>query len=259
MASLYQFNEMEILAFFLVLLRISGFVVTWPVFGVETVPASVKILLGLILAIILFPSVGWQKLQADLNSQQLVWFAIREVFIGLSIGFLARAFFYIFAVAGQVISVSMGLSSIQLFNPAMGDRLSAFEQFFVGLGTLFFLGIDGHHIFLSGLTDSFTLVPLSGDLISSAFFGQMGAIVHEITTIGVKISAPVLIAILFMNVAMAVIGRAVPQINVLITSLPVNIMVGFLVTFASLPLIIWQMHDLLDLTAERVFQMLKSF
>jgi len=258
-ANLYQFNELEILAFFLVLLRISGFIITWPVFGVETVPIPVKILLGLIIAIVLFPSVGWHRLESGLQSQQIFWFSIREVFIGLSIGFLARAFFYIFAVAGQVISVSMGLSSIQLFNPSIGDRSSAFDQFLVGLGALFFLAIDGHHVFLNGLRDSFNLVPLSGDLISSAFFGKMGFIVHEITEIGVKISAPVLIAILFMNLAMAVIGRAVPQINVLITSLPVNIMVGFLIVFISLPLIIWQMHDLLDLTAERVFYMIKSF
>ena len=259
MASLYQFNEMEMLAFFLVLLRVSGFLVSWPVFGVESVPPQVKILLGLLIAFILFPAVGWQQLQGDLGSQQLFWYAIREVFIGLAIGFLARAFFYVFAVAGQIISVSMGLSSIQLFNPTVGDRSSAFDQLLVGLGSLFFLAINGHHIFLGGLRDSFVLVPLSGDLISTAFFGQMGVIVQEITAIGVKVSAPVLIAILFMNVAMAVIGRAVPQINVLITSLPVNIMVGFLVIFVSLPLIIWQMHDLLDLTAERVFQMMKSF
>ncbi|MCB0386422.1 MAG: flagellar biosynthetic protein FliR, partial [Bdellovibrionales bacterium] len=173
--------------------------------------------------------------------------------------FLARAFFYVLSVAGQVISVSMGLSSIQLFNPAVGDRSSAFDQFLVGLGTLFFLAINGHHIFLGGLRDSFHLVPLSGDLISTAYFGQMGAIVHEITMIGVRLAGPILIAVLFMNIAMAVIGRAVPQINVLITSLPVNIMVGFLVMFVSLPLIIWQMHDLVDLTAERVFQMMKNF
>ena len=137
MASLYQFNEMEMLAFFLVLLRVSGFLVSWPVFGVESVPPQVKILLGLLIAFILFPAVGWQQLQGDLGSQQLFWYAIREVFIGLAIGFLARAFFYVFAVAGQIISVSMGLSSIQLFNPTVGDRSSAFDQLLVGLGSLF--------------------------------------------------------------------------------------------------------------------------
>lgn len=138
MPSLYQFNETEILAFFLVLLRISAFLVTWPVFGVDSVPGPVKILLGLIIAVVLFPTVGWHAIQDTVGSEQIFWYAIREVFIGLAIGFLSRSFFYILSVAGQVISVSMGLSSIQLFNPAVGDRSSAFDQFLVGVGTLFF-------------------------------------------------------------------------------------------------------------------------
>ena len=68
-----------------------------------------------------------------------------------------------------------------------------------------------------------------------------------------------MIAILFMNISMAVVGRAVPQINVLITSLPVNILVGFLALLISFPLIVWQMHDILEVTMTRVFQVLKSY
>jgi len=256
---LYNFNEAEILAFILVMLRVSAFLVSWPVFGADNIPASVKILMALVISILLFPTVGWGAIEPSLGTEQIIWYALKEVFIGLAIGSIARAFFYVLSVAGQLISVSLGLTSIQLFDPAFNDRSSAFDQFLIGLGTLFFLGINGHHLLLGGLGDSFTLIPLSGNLLTMTFFGHMGEIVQEITVIGIKISGPVLVAILFTNIAMAVIGRTVPQINVLITSIPVNIFVGLLVLFVSLPLILWQMPEILNLTAERVFQMMKSF
>jgi flagellar biosynthetic protein FliR len=74
-----------------------------------------------------------------------------------------------------------------------------------------------------------------------------------------KISAPILISILFMNVAMAVMGKAVPQINILITSLPVNFLTGFLVMFVVMPLLLWQMSELLQMTTEEVFKFIKSY
>ena len=81
---------------------------------------------------------------------------------------------------------------------------------------------------------------------------------QEATAIAVKFSAPVFVTILFTNVAMGLIGRTVPQINILITSLPVNTLVGLGVVFVSLPLMIWQMEDLLQTTAEMVFGIMKE-
>jgi flagellar biosynthetic protein FliR len=77
--------------------------------------------------------------------------------------------------------------------------------------------------------------------------------------IAVKLSAPVMVTVLFSNVALAVVGRAVPQINILITSLPVNTLLGLFVIVAFLPVLVFEMGSLLNITGERVFQMLKSF
>lgn len=259
MVSLFDFNEYEMLAFFLVLIRISAFIVSWPVFDAPSVPAPVKILFALVISIMVFPTINYDGLPVDLLENRIVLLGIKEAFIGLSFGFLAKMFFFAIRIAGEIISVSMGLSSSQLFNPAMGGQMTTVENFKVIVASLFFLAINGHHLLLSGLVDTFRLLPLNLELINLDHLNAVGKFVSEIMIVGVKIASPVLISIFFVNMAMAIIGRTVPQINVLVTSLPVNIMVGFIIMFVSVPLLVWQMHDLLQLTTERLFALVKTY
>lgn len=259
MPNLYDFSETEIIAFFLVLLRVSAFVVSWPVFGTPTIPNLLKVLFALTISMMIFPVVDVAGVDAGFSSFDLVGLSFKEVFVGVSLGFLARMFFFAVQIASDIIATSMGLASAQLLNPALGHQTTALEQFKVILASLFYLAIHGHHLFLSGLMDSYRMIPVGQLSLSFTGLSHLGLIFQEIMVIGVKLSAPVLISILFMNVAMAVIGRAVPQINVLITSLPVNILVGFLVMIVGLPLFVWQMEDLLHFSATRVFQILRTF
>ena len=257
--NLFRFSEPEIIAFFLVLVRMSTFIVSWPVFGAATVSSSVKILFSLGMTFIIFPVVQWKGVSLNLESYSLIWLVVREAFIGLTIGYLARFFFFAFSISGQIISVSMGLSGTQLFNPALGERSTAIDQFQIMIASLIFLAINGHHLLLSALFQSFDIVPISTSFMDISTFLSVGDFVQYITVIGVKLAAPVMMAILIMNLMMAIIGRAVPQINVLITSLPVNILVGFVVLIVSLPIIIGQMDGLLEETGIRIFKILKNF
>lgn len=260
MPQIYQFSEFEFLAFFLVLVRMTAFIVSWPVFGEALVPAPLKILLGLVMALVLFPTLSLEAMDmsSSLQSMNILFLFVKEAFIGLCIGYLGRLFFYTMSIAGEIISVSMGISSAQLFNPALGSNSSVTDQFLVTLATLFFLAIQGHHLFISALHQSFDILPLSNQFISFGAFENFGVVAQGIMVMGVKMSAPVLISILIMNLIMAIVGRAVPQINVLITSLPVNILVGFLILIVSLPLIMMQMNDFLELTAVQLFKILKG-
>ena len=227
MASIYQLNDIEIMAFFLTLVRISAFVVSWPVFGGSGIPNSVKVLFSLIVTLVVFPVIDRSQVQLDIGSASLIVLILKETAIGLIFGYLSRMFFFALNVAGDIISTSMGLSQAQVFNPAMGARSTAIEQVLIMLASLLFLAINGHHLFLSGLIDTFRVLPMNNELISMSAFKNIGHLAQEIIAIGVQISMPVMLSILFVNVAMGIIGRAVPQINVLITSLPVNILVGF--------------------------------
>lgn len=259
MESVYRFSEPEIMAFTMVLVRITAFVVTWPIFGVESVPTQVKVLFALVMSLVLFPVIDWSAIRVHFDSSLLIWLALKEAFIGLVFGFLARMFFMATRVAGELISLSIGLSGAQLYNPAMGGQSTPMDQFLYALAALLFLAIDGHHLFVAALADTFRVVPMGPTGLNLSSFSAMGEFVQEIITIGIRIGAPVVVAIMVINLVMGILGKTVPQINVLVTSLAVNILVGFVILLVALPVMMGEMPDLLEMSAQRLFQMMRSF
>lgn len=258
MEGIYGFSEIEILGFILVFLRLGAFFFAWPIFGTETVPTPVKILLSLTVSFIIFPIVGWKKLQIGLTDSQIVVLAFKEVLLGLALGYFCRMTFFALAMGGNIISISMGLTSAQLFNPSLGTEGNSIEQFKVMLGSLFFLFIDGHHMFLTAITKSFEMIPITRQSISAVPFGSLGSLLTEISSIAIRIGAPVMVSVLFINIALGLAGRAVPQINVLVTSMPVNILVGMFAMIVALPLFTMEVGQLLELMTTRLFQLMKA-
>ena len=112
--------------------------------------------------------------------------------------------------------------------------------------SLFYLGVNGHHFLLTGLVDSFRLVPVSADLMKTGQIKNIALFVQQIVEVGLKFAAPVIVAILVVNLVLGVIGKTVPQMNVLVTSFPINILVGFVILMFTLPLMVDQMGDFLE-------------
>ncbi len=254
----FHYDEHQLLIMALILLRVSAFLFTWPVFSVFSVPRPAKILLAVVLAICLFPVVPHESLTTEMLSLNIAWYAMKEVFVGLCLGFFTRLLFFAISIAGQVISTSMGLSSGQMFNPALGSQSTTTEQFFTTLATLIFLAINGHHYFLTGLAQSFDIIQVTSAGASFALFKDVGAILQMVCIAGIKISAPVMIAIFFLNIAIGIIGRVVPQINVLVTSLPVNIMAGFIIIFMMIPFFLTEVSSVLNTMTGVLFKVMKG-
>ena len=267
MGTIYHFTETQLLAFVLVMMRIGGFMLSWPVLSGSLIPRPplhlfrrrFQVLLTFVITMVAFPVVGWQSVGEELVSGSVAWLVVREVFIGLAMGVTARFFLYAVSIMGEIISLTMGLSGAQMYNPAMGSRATVIEQFQVMLASLFFLAINGHHYFMAALFKTYEVLPITVKTLSTRGLTDFAVLVQEITVAGVKMSAPVVAAVFFMNIAMGIIGRAVPQINVLITSLPVNILLGFGVLLISLPFFIHGLESYLELVLERTFQLIRSF
>jgi flagellar biosynthetic protein FliR len=257
-----MFNETEILAFALVLLRVSTFTMSWPVFSVYNVPNQLKVLLCLAIAGVLFPVIDRSGLSAADLGQDVAWLAGKEVLTGLCLGFMTRLFFFAISVGGNIVSTSIGLSNGNLFNPALGASVTTVEQFYATLATLLFLALNGHHYFLTGLAQSFDAIPLSIDgtqfALMTGKFKDSGLILQTVTEAGIKISAPVLVAIFMLNVVMGIIGRAVPQINVLVTTQIVNFLAGVLVMFIAIPALIFELDHQFIAFAEQLFKFMKA-
>lgn len=258
MPNLYLLSETEILAFALVFIRVSAFIVLWPVFGGHAVPNHIKVLLSLMISVCLFPLISLKGLGTSALGNEIIFMAFREVSIGVIIGFLTRLLFFVVSIAGTFMSFAMGLSQAQIFNPGLGSMGNVIEQYQTTIATIIFLSINGHHLFLTGMFESFSIVPISVQGISFAHFQSVAAFGQEIIFMGLKISAPMTIAIFLTNIAMGIVGRAVPQINVLITSIPVTITLGLLVMFLSLPLFMTDIAGLVGLLTEHVFEVMRA-
>ena len=257
----FLINEVEIMIFGLALLRVSTFFMTWPVFSQISVPSHVKILFAVSVTFCIFNIIPRVGLEGQTYDNGLFWLATKEVLIGALLGFTSRLLFFAVESGGHLIAVSMGLASATVFSPSTGQSVAVLEKFYVVLLTLLFLGLNAHHTFISAMVESFTVIPISPSGIDLAALGsQRGGseMIQAVTVSGLKMAAPVMVVIFFLNVAMGIIGRAVPQINVLVTSLPVNIMAGLMVMIVTLPaLFVVLDKDMISFT-EILFRMMRS-
>lgn len=251
-------TEAQILLFALVLLRMIAFVFSSAVFGSPTVNTPVKILFSIVLSILLFPLVKVGKVDYSLISNDIIGLAVREIFIGLTLGFLTRLFFFVVTMTGDLVSMSVGLSASQLYNPMLGTHGNTIDQFYSTLGTLVFLAINGHHMLISAIAQSYEIVPVSSLSLNFAAFADIAVYGQTALLMAIKMCAPVLVTILLVNLAMGILGRAVPQINVLVTSMPVTILLGMTVVFLCLPLLVIEMNGLVEITASKLFAVMKQ-
>ena len=225
----------------LALLRTSAFVVSSPLFGAPQIPNQLKILFSLSLVIATLPLINKSNLSID--SSKIIEIAIREVLVGLVLGLFIRLLFTSVSIGGELVSFSMGLNSAQVFNPMMGTHSNIMDQLYSILILLLFLGLNGHHMLLEGWLQSFKFLPINGFNVNIPSFGEVTLLGGEIIEIGFKIAGPIVITAFCLNLVMGVLGRAVPQINILVTSFPVAFLIGVLVLFLSWPILVNFMEE----------------
>jgi flagellar biosynthetic protein FliR len=260
MLNFSQLNEIQILMFALILLRMTAFIVSAAVFSSASIPIIVKISFSILLTLIVFNSVATNVALVRLheNEANLLLLAGREVLIGLALGFVTRIFFFSISMAGEIVSLALGLSQAQIFNPMMGAMGNVLEQFYVVIGTLIYLCLNGHHILIEGLVQSFGTIEVAQMTFQVAALSEMVLKAQNFFIMGIKIAAPIMISMLVVQVGIALLSRAVPQINVLSTSSSISSLLGVIIIFISLPLLVMQMTGLLDLTSLEFLKFLKA-
>ncbi|MFZ3230828.1 MAG: flagellar biosynthetic protein FliR [Pseudobdellovibrio sp.] len=259
MINFSQLNEIQILMFGLILLRMTAFIVSSAIFSSPSISVFVKILFSVLLTLCIFKSVATNDVVARLsaNQDQLILLSARELLLGLMLGFFTRIFFFALSMAGEIVSISMGLGQGQIFNPMMGSMGNAVEQFYISIGSLIFLTLNGHHMLLQGIVKSFSVSELAQSQFHVESFAEIVLKAQDFFTLGVQIASPVLASMIIVQVGIALLSRAVPQINVMVTSASVAALLGLLIVFISLPLLVMQMTGLLNLTTVEFFKIIK--
>lgn len=242
MLNLFQWNEQQIFTFFFVFTRVASILLFLPIFGDRTVPSTVKVLFSVALAWVCFP-ILWNRgavvsPQVYQTNAGILYSMGQELVIGAIIGYAARWVFEAVQFSGQVIGISMGFSMASTLDPSSESQNIALAELKYILTVMLFLALNGHHLYLSTIIESFRHVPLGAmhwfnkelDVIKF-----LTAMTSEIVIIALKLASPIIAVILLVNITFGLASRAVPQMNVFAVSFGANIIVGLFVVLVSLP------------------------
>lgn len=258
MNSLSGLTSFQILLFAMVLLRSSAFVVSASIFSSPAINPYLKILFSLSLTMIIFPLQNMTGLSEKEINEHLLMLAGREVLVGLALGLMTRLFFFTVGMVGELLSVSLGLGSAQIYNPISGHQSQILDQFYTWLAMMIFLALGGAETLIQSLSQSFEIIPFMQMKFSTVSFSEFVTQFSKILVVVIQISSPILISMLLANLAMGILGRTVPQINVLVTSFPVSIILGLFVLILITPYWFPQMNALMDSTFSEVMKMMKA-
>jgi len=208
--------------FLLGLIRVLAMIIQVPVLGGQNIPAQIKIAFGVVLTLILFPVqlATLNPVQLDLLGLALAIF--KEILIGLLAGFAAVLTFGAVEIAGEVLGMGSGFSSSRVFNPALSESSSSFNQLFVMVALLIFLLMDGHHAFILAIQRTFEIIPIGG-AIPLDKIDLLAHMTSQLVMSGVQLGLPLLAALTLADLALGLLARVAPQVQIYFLGLPLKV------------------------------------
>lgn len=192
-----------------------------PLFYHSSVPVRVKVALAMVITIVVAPSLPPIPAAADAG-----WLLVQQLAIGIGIGLALQLMFAAFEVAGDLLGLQMGLSFASFVDPQNAQHSPLLGSFLVLLATLVFLGMNGHLLMIAGISESFRVIPIGSQGPSFADWKGLALLGSEMFRVGLHMALPVLVTLLLMNLALGILSRAAPQLNLLAVGFPATLLVG---------------------------------
>lgn len=225
--------------FLLVWGRVVGLFLTAIPFNGRSISVQVKVWLAALIAFFLFMIYAHEQVQIAGNLVGYFLQFLGEVMIGVVLGFLTQIIFSIFQFAGQIIDMQMGFGVVNVIDPQSGIQLPVMGTFQYLLAIVFFLTIDGHHYLLAALNQSYNLLPIGQFHLTDPFYVFIIDLTGEMFSAAFKIALPLLGALFIADLALGIIARTVPQINVFLIGMPLKIGLGLGLMMLLVPLLVW--------------------
>lgn len=233
--------------------RILALVSSAPILGNPSIPARVKIGLSFGITVVLAPVLGPVPAVEPGSPIGLLILA-QQIVIGVAMGFAMRIVFSAVEMAGQVAGMQMGLGFATFFDPQNAAQTPVVGQFLGLIATLVFLALNGHLLLIEVLAQSFQALPVAAPPYSAVGWRTLVGWGGEVFLAGLLLSLPVMAALLITNLALGIMTRAAPQLNVFSVGFPITLAAGFLVLAVALsyfaPLFDRLLHDGLQMTLQ---------
>lgn len=246
-------------ALLLIFVRVTAFFITMPIFSHRTIPMMHRIGLAAFLAWIMYYTIEPPVLEIDLHYYFLI---VKEVLVGLFIGFIGYMIISAIQIAGGFIDFQMGFSMANVIDPQTGVQSPLMGQYLYLIALLFLLSTDGHHLLLDGIFYSYKFIPIDGAFIAFDNESLLEYIVKAFSqtfVIALQMSIPVVGSIFLVDVALGILARTVPQLNVFVVGIPVKIIAGFIVLLIVMGMmmkVVTQLFEFLLITMRNLMQLI---
>ncbi|MDD4526539.1 MAG: flagellar biosynthetic protein FliR [Candidatus Margulisbacteria bacterium] len=240
-----------------ILARVIGCFILMPFFSERSVSQMIKLMFAFWLSIILFISIPKTVLIPEHYLELIIAF-VNEFMLGLFIGLIARLIFYGIQFAGGLMDMQMGLSVAAAFDPATGSQETIISRLLYITSIAVFLMIDGHHLVLTGLFESFNAIPLFSEVAYPMGLQQLGDLGSNMFFIAVTISMPIIIIIFMLDFSLGLLARLAPQVNVFFLGFQIKPMLGAFILLLLIPTMMSKIVVIMDDLAVQIVYFYKS-
>lgn len=223
-------------ALVLITIRMFCFFVVVPVFFPTGTPSTVKIGLTIVLAYMLVPGIDYSAIHTINNNMPFIFDCMNEAVAGLTLGFITNLCFMAVSVAGNLMDFQIGFSMMTMFDPTTSSNTTLMEHLLYWFSIVVFFIVDGHHMLIKALMDSFNVIKLGSFFLSQDSINFILKVFIEYFGIALKIAIPIVLIILITDLTLGLIGRTVPQLNIMILGAPIKILVGLAAFCFALPI-----------------------
>jgi len=213
----------------LIFARMTAITTVMPIFGFNTVPVQLRAGLSVLLTIIVFPLATLQASSVSTQPLELLLLLSREVITGLILGFLASILFYGIQMAGHLVGIQMGFGIINVVDPMSDLQVSIIGQIYYLTAMLIFLSLDGHHFLIRALVLSYDYIGLGAAVFPPGLTAKVNLLTASVFDIALRISAPMFVTLFITDVALGIMSRVAPQMNVFVIGFPLKIAIGLIV------------------------------
>lgn len=234
-------------AFLLILVRVTAFFVTLPLFSYKNVPTPHKIGFSFFLTWVMYYTVD---IPIVVINETFLLLILKEAFVGLAIGFIAYLILSAIQIAGGFIDFQMGFAIANVIDPRTGAQSPLIGQYLYTITLLFFLAVNGHHLLLDGMFYSYEAIPMqqmATGLGNDAVASYVIETFNKMFIVAFQMAIPIVGCLFLVDVALGIVARTVPQLNVFVVGLPLKILVSFVVIFISFGMFTILMRELFEL------------
>jgi flagellar biosynthesis protein FliR len=243
----------------LIFCRITAFFVVVPVLSSKNVPNTFKIGLSVFISLIIYAGIGTGN-PVPIDSSYIL-LILREILVGVLLGFLAYLFFTAVQIAGSFMDIQIGFGIANVIDPMTGASAPLLGNLKYMIAMLLFLSFDGHHYLLGAIINSYKWVPLNNEIFARIYSGQVSEFLLKSFSamfyLAFQLSAPVIAAMFLTDLGLGLLTRVAPQFNIFVVGAPLKMILGFLLLILLFPELLSQFHSLFSSMFEAIDKLLQ--